>query len=106
MSLDTGAIRKLPNRELTGLHDVTANSLWDLTEEDLADIPLDKVGLFPLMKLIGEAMVEYIARNQDPMFGKDLVDDKGKELLVSRLGDIDRIKTQMSNPAWLDGCED
>ncbi len=106
ISLDTVAIKKLPNRELTELHDVTANWLWDLTNENLADIPLDKVSLFPLMKIIGEAMVEYIAQNQNLPFGKDLVDDKGKELLVSRLGDIDRIKTQMSRPSWLDNCED
>jgi uncharacterized protein len=106
ISLDTEAIRKLPNRELSDLHDVTANWLWDLTNEDLADIPLDKVSLFPLMKIIGEAMADYVAQNQKPMFGQDLVDDNGKELLVSRLGDIDRIRTQMSKPAWLDSYED
>ena len=106
ISLDTDAVKKLPNRELIELHDVTANWLWDLTNENLADIPLDKVSLFPLMKVIGEALVEYVTRNQDPPFGKDLVDERGKELLVSRLGDIDRIKTQMSRPSWLDGCEE
>ena len=106
ISLDTEAIGKLPNREISDLHDVTANWLGDLTNEDLADIPLDKVSLFPLMKVIGEAMVAYIMENQSPPFGKDLVDDKGKELLVSRLGDIDRIKIQMSKPAWLESCED
>lgn len=105
LSLDTTAIRKLPNRELTDLHDIAADWLWDLTDEDLGDIPLDKVGLFPLMKVIGEAMVEFITNNQTPPFGKDLVDDKGKELLVSRLGDVASIKTQMSRPAWLDGWE-
>ena len=106
ISLDTEAIKKLLNRELTDLHDVTANWLCDLIHHDLADIPLDKVSLFPLMKIIGEAMVEYITQNQNPPFGKDLIDDKGKEVLVSRLGDIDRIKTQMSRPTWLDGFED
>jgi hypothetical protein len=106
ISLDAEAIRKLPNRELTDLHDVTADWLWDLSNENLADIPLDKVSLFPLMKVVGEAMVEYIVQNQKPPFGKDLVDDKGKELLVSRLGDIKRIKTQMSRPKWLDGYEE
>ncbi|HEX9020381.1 MAG TPA: patatin-like phospholipase family protein, partial [Nitrospirota bacterium] len=52
ISLDAAAIGKLPNRELSDLHDVTANWLWDLTDENLADIPLDKVSLFPLMKII------------------------------------------------------
>jgi hypothetical protein len=106
LSLDTTAIGKLPNRELADLHDVTANWLGDLTDADLGDIPLDKVGFFPLMKVIGDAMVEYIMQNQSPPFGKDLVDDKGKELLVSRLGDVERIKIQMSAAEWVDGYEE
>jgi hypothetical protein len=31
---------------------------------------------------------------------------QGKELLVSRLGDVKRIKAQMSRTTWLDGYED
>lgn len=106
ISLDTRAVRALPNKELTGLDDVKADWLWDMTDEELAGIPLDKVSLFPLMKIIGEAMVEYIATVQNPPFTKDLTGDDGKELLVSRLGDVERIKVQMSRAAWLEHFED
>jgi len=106
ISLDTRAVRKLPNREIADLHDVKADWLWDMTDEELADIPLDKVSLFPLMQVIGEAMVEYIANLQNPPFTADLVDAEGKELLVSRLGDVERIKVQMSRASWLDNFED
>jgi hypothetical protein len=106
LSLDTRAAQKLPNLELADLHDVRANWLWDLTDAELGNIPLDKVSLFPLMQVIGEAMVEFIRGRQDPPFGKDLVGDDGRELLVSRLGDIERIRTQLSRPTWLDAHED
>jgi len=105
ISLDTEAVKKLPNRELTDLHDVKADWLWDLTDEELADIPLDKVSLFPLMQVIGEAMVEYITTIQHTPFTADLLGADGKELLVSRQGDVTRIKTQMSRAAWLDDFE-
>jgi len=105
ISLDTVAIRKLPNLELTNLDDVKADWLWDLSDEDLADIPLDKVSLFPLMQVIGKAMVEYITGVQNVPFTADLIGPDGKELLVSRLGDVARIKAQMSRASWLDGYE-
>ncbi len=54
------------------------------------------------MKIIGEAMVNYIRTNQNPPFSKSLVDGKGKELLVSRRGNVARIKKQMSDENWLD----
>jgi len=106
ISLDTDAIRKLPNKQLSDLHNVTADWLHDLTNENLGDIPLDKVSLFPLMKAIGEAMVDFIVAKQNPPFVEDLVDGNGKELLVSHLGDIVRIKAQMSNSSWLDKHEE
>lgn len=105
ISLDTFAIRKLPNQELTNLDDVKADWLWELTNEELADIPLDKVSLFPLMQVIGKAMVEYITKIQAVPFTADLVDSNGKELLVSRLGDVARIQAQMSRDSWVDNYE-
>jgi predicted acylesterase/phospholipase RssA len=105
ISLDKESINKLPNRELGEKAGVEATWLWDLTDEDVANIPLDKVSLFPLMQIIGEAMVDFIANAQNPPFSNDLVDAKGKELLVSRRGDVDRIRTQLSDPQWLDGFE-
>lgn len=105
ISLDKTAMGKLPERDLSGLDDVKADWLSDLSDADLADIPLDKVSLFPLMKVIGEAMVEYIVNTQGIPFTADLVGPNGKDLLVSRLGDIARIQAQMSKPSWLDEFE-
>lgn len=105
VSLDTTAIRKLPNQELTVLDDVKADWLWELTNEELADIPLDKVSLFPLMQVIGKAMIEYITDVQTKPFSADLIGTDGKELLVSRLGDVTRIRAQMSRDSWLDNYE-
>ncbi len=105
ISLDAAAIRKLPDRELTDLDDVRADRLHDLNDRELADIPLDRVSLFPLMRTIGAAMVEFIATSQNPPFSADLVDPRGKDLLVSRLGDVDGIKARMNRPAWLDSVD-
>lgn len=105
LSLDSNAISKLPNHELGHIDDIEADWLRDLTDEELADMKLDNVKYFPVMKVIGEAFVEFILEKQKPAFGKDFVDDDGKELLVSRLGDVSRIKKQMSKSSWLDKYE-
>jgi uncharacterized protein len=105
ISLDTQAIHKLPNRPLANIEGIDAKWLWDLTETALAEISPDKISLLPLMKVIGEALVEFIVSQQNIPFGRDLVGDDGKELLVSRMGDIVRIKTQMSDPVWLNNFE-
>ncbi|MCH9047905.1 MAG: hypothetical protein IH836_03005 [Proteobacteria bacterium] len=95
-------MQKLENRRLEEIDEVEADWLHELTNEELSGIALDKVSHFPLMKIIGEAMVDYIRTNQNPPFSKSLVDGKGKELLVSRRGDVTRIKKQMSDEDWLD----
>lgn len=107
ISLDAEAMHKLPNREIAHIHSVQANWLWDLVDADLAGIALDKVEFFPLMQSIGEAMVERFLNPDgkpfpDPVFSRDCVDPlTGKELLVTRRGDTTRIRTQMSDSAWL-----
>lgn len=58
---------------------------------------------FDLMKAIGEATVDYIRENQSVPFGSDLVDERNRDLLVSRFGDISRIKWNVTNTQeWLD----
>lgn len=102
ISLNVESMQKLENRRLEEIDEVEADWLHELTNEELSGIALDKVSHFPLMKIIGEAMVDYIRTNQNPPFSKSLVDGKGKELLVSRRGDVTRIKKQMSDEDWLD----
>jgi hypothetical protein len=106
ISLDKEAIRKLPNHPLGDIDDTDANWLRDLGDKELADIQLDNVKYFPVMKVIGQAMVDFIVahakRRRKKPFSYDLVND-GKELLVTRRGDIQRIRKQLSTPRWLDG---
>lgn len=106
VSLDRQAIRKLPNQPLGDIAETDADWLHDLGDEELAEMQLDKVGYFPVMKAIGRAVVEYIVqeaagRGEKP-FGFDLVNARRKALLVSRRGDVRRIQEQMASAQWLD----
>jgi hypothetical protein len=108
VSLDPTALAKLPNRTLEEVHATDAQSLHELTDRELSSIQLDNVAYFPVMKALGEAVVAYLraqaTKRDKPMFSFDLIDaDTGRELLVTRQGDIDRIARQMSDPDWVDG---
>lgn len=113
VSLDHEAMCKLPNQPLGDINDTDSDWLRDLSDEELAEIQLDNVKYFPVMRVIGQAMVEFILeeskrrKTQRPKrkhqpFGFDLVGVDGKELLVSRRGERRKIKAQMSSGVWLD----
>lgn len=106
LSLDTAALRNLPNLSLEDVDATDAASIAALTDVELASIHLDNVGYFPVMRVIGRAFVEYLRNHaqqmKKPMFGYDLVNARGSELLVTRAGDVPRIARQMSDPVWLD----
>jgi hypothetical protein len=101
LSLDETTIKKLDNRDISNAPNVDADWLWELTNEDLNGIKLDDVKKISLMTVIGEAMTDYVLEHGGA-FTKDLQED-GRDLLVTRTGDIDRIKAQMSSTKWLDG---
>lgn len=102
LSLDTETIHKLPNRSIAGVPGTEATWLWDLTNNDLKGIELDDVGKFDLVKVIGEAMVDFIMETGN-QFKSDLLNERKKDALITSFGDVTRIKEQMSNPSWLDG---
>jgi hypothetical protein len=106
LSLDTAALRNLPNLSLEDVDATDATSIAALTDVELASIHLDNVAYFPVMRVIGRAFVEYLRNHAEqmkkPVFGYDLVTARGTELLVTRSGDVPRIARQMSDPAWLD----
>ena len=109
ISLDRGAILKLPNRKLNRIKGTKADWLHELTDEELGGIKLNNVDYFPIMKEIGAAMCEFIQteaqeRGEQP-FAFDLVNKKKRDLLVSREGDIERIMAQMSSPTWIDNSQ-
>jgi predicted acylesterase/phospholipase RssA len=107
ISLDRIALAKIPDMPLDHIAETDANKLSELTDKELSDIHLDAVPYFPVMKAIGEAFVEYLRRHaqqvQKPMFSYDLIDAHGKELLVTRTGDIERITRQLGDPEWIEG---
>jgi hypothetical protein len=110
ISLDRTAIGKLPNQSLSSDPHTPQQWLYDLTDEDLAGIELDDVKHFNVMRAIGAGIVaamDQIAKAGGAKpFTVDLINPKTKsDLLVTREGDIERIKTQMSDPAWLDNFE-
>jgi hypothetical protein len=104
ISMDEQTLKKLPNREISELHDVEANWLRDLTNDELKGVELDDVSKFSLMEIIGKAMVDYIMQYGGE-FTRDLIDERKRDLLVTTFGDPDRIKKQMSDPDWIDGFE-
>ena len=103
ISLDETAIKKLDNRNISDVPNVKADWLWELTNKDLNGIKLDDVSKFDLMTVIGQAMTDYVMKYGGE-FTKDL-QENGSDLLVTRTGDIDRIKIQMSSAKWLDEFE-
>lgn len=108
VSLDPESIQKLPNRKLKPSKAVKAEWLWDLEVKDLDGIDLDDISKFDLVKEIGEAMVDYICPASDTLkshgnwFHRDLTNEKKRDQLVKAFGDITRIRTQMSDPNWVD----
>ena len=108
LSFDQTTMHKLPNKKLPDMEGIFAEWLYDLTNEELEMIPLDDIERFDLLKSIGDAMSEYICPPEDDKkekgnwFRKDLINEKGRDCLVTAFGDIERIRTQMSDPDWLD----
>jgi hypothetical protein len=106
ISLDQRALAQLPDLSLAEVDATDAASISGLTDRELGDIALDNVAYFPVMKVIGQAFAQYLDAHaqkvRKPMFGYDLVDPEGKELLVTRSGDVTRILSQLSDPSWVD----
>ena len=101
ISIDPGAISKIPNTD--ALDEKIYHSKWlhDLDERTLGNIDMADVTRFDLMRVIGQQMAAYITETGNN-FRKDLIDDRCNDLLVTTSGDIVRIQKQLSDPLWLD----
>ena len=101
ISLDQAALLKIPN--VGGLDENKYHTTWlhEVGEDILGNIDMADISRFDLMKVIGQQMAAYIAESGNN-FKKDLAEND-RDLLVTALGDIERIRKQMSNPAWLNG---
>jgi hypothetical protein len=106
LSLDRRALDTLLELARAGIGPADAGHLGDLGDEELSNIQLDSVHHFPIMRTIGQTYVEFLRQHARKlgrvMFSYDLVDPQGKEILVTRDGDVDRIARQMSDPDWVD----
>ena len=100
ISLDPAAIQRIPNTDTLDVDQYKTKWLHDLDEKILGNIDMADLTKFGLMKTIGEQMAEFIM--QKNCFKTDLLDDIGKDALVTAFGDIARIKKQLSDPDWLD----
>jgi len=79
LSLDENVMKILPDKEIPPIKGIEATTLWKLRNKELKGIELDDVTRFPLMKVIGDSMVEFIMNNR--AFTKDLVNARKKDLL-------------------------
>ncbi len=113
LSLDTAAIHKLPDKKIEHIPEVEADWLHELPDEVLAHIDMSDVSRFPLMKTIGEAAADYIcppeesslplADRKGNWFKYDLLDPVShRGALVTAHGNVDAIKSHLSNPDWID----
>jgi hypothetical protein len=107
LSLDQRALAKLPNLGLEEVHATDAQWLHELTDHELANIALDNVSYFPVMKILGQAVVQFLrahaAQIDKPIFSFDLVNpDDGRELLITRDGAVKDIAKNLSDPNWID----
>lgn len=109
ISLDSPAVRKLPNLELPEGGPVSCGTLHQLSDQQLSAIALDEVAWFGVMRTLGMAMVKYLEDDAQvrgrPLFGYDLVTERGKESLVTSWGEIDTIRKNLSSSAWVDDPE-
>ena len=102
ISFDESAIRQLPDKDLTAIHYTAANSLWEMSNKDLGEVDLDDISKFDLLRVMGTAMDEYIMGPKGNQYKADLINARKRDSLVTARGDVDIIKSNMSNPGWVD----
>jgi uncharacterized protein len=101
ISLDPPALKKLPNTDELDTKTYGSKWMWDLDEKSLAKIDMANLTHYPLMKIIGRQMANYIIESKN-CFKEDLVNQHGNDQLVTFSGDVTRIRTQMGSSEWLD----
>lgn len=113
LSLDEEAMLKLPDLSLESVPNQMANWIHELSNEELSKIDMSDVTKFPLMKVLGEAVVQHICPPSEAnipvnerkanWFRGDLIDPKtGRGELVTAHGDKVANQSHLSNAAWID----
>lgn len=111
ISLDKTSINLLPNKSIKHISNLEADWLHDLENDVLSNIDMADVSKFPLMKVIGEAMAEFIcsigkdSKRTGNWFQSDFIDPITKRgTLVTAHGykHIQEIIDNLSNKNWID----
>jgi hypothetical protein len=101
ISLDHVTLKHLENIDTLDERKYGTSSLHRLSTKVLNNVDLADTRKFDLMKVIGQQMAKYIVSTGNN-FQTDLVNEKENDILVSRFGDVDCIKRQMSDANWID----
>lgn len=113
ISFDEEAMAKLPNKKIAHIQALKADWLHTLSNEELSEIDMADVNMFPLMITIGNAMTDYICppieanipitEQKGNWFRSDFIDSKtGRGTLVTARGDIPTIKKNLENKEWIE----
>jgi len=99
LSLDRESIKKLPNKSLRKLDNIDANSLHQLSNKELAKINMADVNMLPLMKVLGEAVADFVQEKNG--FQSDL---KGENKLVTGMDNDyrEKLKKHLQKASWVD----
>lgn len=114
LSLDEEALHKLNDKSIEDIPNEKANWLHELTNEELSKIDMSDVTKFPLMKILGEAVVEYICPPEESgltmenqlgnWFRSDLINKTtGRGQLVTSHGDVNTNNIHLKSAKWIDG---
>ncbi|MGN6248521.1 MAG: patatin-like phospholipase family protein [Ginsengibacter sp.] len=101
ISLDHLSLKQLEDTDTLDTRKYGTASLHQLSTTMLNNVDLADTRKFDLMKIIGQQMAKYIVSTGNN-FQTDLVNEYGDDALVSYFGDVECIKRQMSDAAWLD----
>ncbi len=100
ISLNCDSVQLLPDRDISDVHVVNAKRLSELTNADLNGIAMDDVSKFGLLKVIGEAMADYIMKENK--FTKDLNNTPThRDELVTAFYGVTKIKPLISQADWI-----
>jgi predicted acylesterase/phospholipase RssA len=113
VSFDKAMIQQIPDKAIKDIHNIKADSLHELEDDELGEIDMSDVTKFPLMKLIGESVAEFIcppsesnlevSNRKGNWFREDFINkDTNRGALVTAKGDIEAIKRNLSDHNWID----